>query len=49
MGGGDPSESLKVIGQGKDPLSQALAKGTEKAITLSMDRWPQETTATLNF
>ena len=49
VGEGNPAEGLKVIGQGKDPLSQALALGTQKAIGLSMDRWPQETTATLNF
>ncbi|WP_322784292.1 DUF637 domain-containing protein [Verminephrobacter aporrectodeae] len=49
VGGGDPVAGLQSIGQGKDPLSQAIAWGTEKTVTLSMDAYPKETTAVLNF
>ncbi|MCW8201923.1 DUF637 domain-containing protein, partial [Verminephrobacter aporrectodeae] len=49
VGGGDPVAGLQSIGQGKDPLSQALAWGTEKTVSLSMDAYPKETTAVLDF
>ena len=49
VGEGNPIEGLKTIGQGKDPLSQALANGTQASVTLSMQNYPKETTATLNF
>lgn len=49
IGGGDPVEGVKTLGRGTDPLSKAVANGTQTAITLSMNAYPQETTATLNF
>ncbi|WP_265655857.1 DUF637 domain-containing protein, partial [Verminephrobacter aporrectodeae] len=49
VGDGNPMAGLEIIGQGKDPLSEALASVTEKAVTLSMAEFPQETTAMLDF
>ncbi|WP_040892278.1 hypothetical protein, partial [Verminephrobacter aporrectodeae] len=49
VGDGDPVAGLEIIGQGKDPLSQVIASGMETAVTLSMDVYPKETTAVLEF
>jgi hypothetical protein len=48
-GGGNPVAGLQAIGQGNDPLSRALANGTQAAVSLSMDAFPKETAATLTF
>ena len=48
-GGGNTVAGLQAIGQGNDPLSRALANGTQAAVALSMDAYPKETAATLNF
>jgi Tuberculosis necrotizing toxin/Pre-toxin domain with VENN motif len=48
-GGGNPIEGITALGSGTDPLSQALSTGTVLGVTLSMQQWPAETTATLNF
>jgi hypothetical protein len=48
-GGGNPVAGLQAIGQGNDPLSRALANGTQAAVALSMDSFPKETAATLTF
>ena len=49
VGEGNQVEGLKSIGQGKDPLSQAMTSGTQAVVTLSMSQFPKETTATLNL
>jgi hypothetical protein len=48
-GGGNPVTGLQAIGQGNDPLSKGIANGTQAAVTLSMQNFPRETTATLNL
>ena len=48
-GGGNPVTGLQNIGQGNDPLSKAMASGTQAAVSLSMEGFPKETTAVLNF
>ena len=49
VGEGNPIEGLKTIGNGNDPLSKAVANGTQVAVSLSMDKFPKETTETLNL
>jgi hypothetical protein len=49
VGGGNPVEGLKAIGSGNDPLSKAMASGTQAAVSLSMSQFPAETRAALNL
>lgn len=48
-GGGNPVTGLQSIGQGNDPLSKAMANGTQAAVSLSMTTFPKETASVLNF
>jgi len=45
--GGDPIKGLADIGEGNDPLSEAINKGTTEAVKLSYKHYPEETRATL--
>jgi filamentous hemagglutinin len=47
VGDGNPVLGLQTIGQGQDPLSQALVNGAQAAVNLSMQQYPRETQATL--
>ncbi len=47
-GKGNPLEGLAQIGQGNDPLSKAMAAGTEAAVTLSAEHFPTQTQAVLD-
>jgi hypothetical protein len=49
VGGDNPMTGLQQLGQGNDPLSKAIANGTGAMVDMSMQRFPAETTATLNF
>lgn len=49
VGEGNPIQGLQTIGAGLDPLSQALANGTQAAVNLSMQHYPRETQATLRM
>lgn len=49
VGDNNPMAGLQQLGQGNDPLSKAIANGTGAMIDMSMQRFPAETTATLNF
>jgi hypothetical protein len=49
VGGGNPAEGLKEIGNGNDPLGKAIANGTQAAVSLSMSQYPAETRAVLNL
>ena len=46
VGEGNVLDGLDVIGAGDDPLSEAVAFGTEKAVTLSYETFPEATEAT---
>jgi len=48
-GEGNAVQGLQLLGQGNDPLSKAVANGTAAVVDMSMQRFPAETTATLNF
>ena len=45
--GGDPIKGLADIGEGNDPLSEAIVEGTTEAVKLSYEHYPEETRATL--
>lgn len=49
VGDGNPLTGLQQVGQGNDPLSKAMVNGTAAVVDMSMQRFPAETTATLNF
>lgn len=49
VGGLNPLTGLQQIGKGNDPLSKAIANGASAVVDMSMQRFPAETTATLNF
>jgi filamentous hemagglutinin len=49
VGGGNPLDGLQTIGNGNDPLSKAMANGTQAAVALSMSQFPAETRAALNL
>lgn len=49
VGDNNPLAGLQQLGQGNDPLSKAIANGTGALVDMSMQRFPSETTATLNF
>jgi len=47
-GEGDPIEGLEEIGDGTDPLSQAIATGTKEAVNFSRKELPKETDAVID-
>ncbi|MDO9571255.1 MAG: DUF637 domain-containing protein [Hydrogenophaga sp.] len=49
VGQGNPAEGLKVIGNGADPLSKALASTAQAGVELSMSQFPAQTQAALNL
>lgn len=49
VGQGNPIEGLKIIGQGNDPLSKGISAAVVQGVTLSSDKWPEETRATLLY
>ncbi len=49
VGRGNVLDGLEVIGNGNDPLSEAVASGVEKGVELSMEKFPEATTATLKI
>lgn len=49
VGQGNPAEGLKLIGNGSDPLSKALASTTQAGVELSMSQFPAQTQAALNL
>ena len=49
VGQGNPLQGLQVIGNGNDPLSKAMASGTQALVSLSMSQFPAETRAALNL
>ena len=49
VGNGNIKKGLEKIGEGNDPLSKAVASGVEKAVSVSMQEFPEETRNPLMF